>query len=186
MIGEVFIRNPDFGGLSMKLVFSTRKNVVANLEDMMAQDASVTATWEKAGINDSEAERMLDSVFQDHAWRNGPDRLWRVVMDGRYGDELNLPAVSGSFRVSPVAANALLIEMSERWAAADEASRQDAVTRDDVSALHGASLLIGKGKEPQLMAYLGSLYKVNPKQAAMAFNFAQHLMLDFYRENTIL
>jgi hypothetical protein len=179
-------RNPSFGGLSPALVMSRSLEKLELLKDAMLQDTTLHQYWERNDWDDATAQEALDTLLVDHEWWFGTNRLWRqvFVVDDDAISDADVAEILSFYPKSANIVHALLREMTESWAPPVQADADASpVKMTDFAAMHRASQLIGKGQEPDLMAFLGALNRQSPKQAAMALGFAQHVTLDFYAEH---
>jgi hypothetical protein len=171
----MFQRRSYFGGLSVEVVFAK-------------QSAEAAAREEKSVVQEvadaMRGQARLDFIFEDHAATNGADGVWRQVGNGKYAVDSDLSAVAKFFPRAPQTANALLIEMSERWASPTEANSDAIVTLTDWAVLCTARTLVGKDAEQKLMKFVGHLYRTGRiKQAALALREAQRETVDFYQQH---
>lgn len=180
-------RNPNYGGLSLRLIFSRSPDVIEQIEDLMHKDALLHEQWRRDGVAPAEAEAALDSLLLDHAWRNAPDRHWLAVAGGRYSDAASYEQAKTFCQRSAGACSAALIEMERKWAPPEPTrAAKTGVPPLDVdykTAFYNAQKLLGNGRETELMSYLGSLWRTSPGLAAAALVYAQKLTAEFYRSH---
>jgi hypothetical protein len=177
---EVFQRQSNLGGLSIDVVFAKQSAHAAAHQRTSIVQRITEVSHGRARLNllfSNQSSAAVNSGFTDDVWQKTDMRDKRLLE--------NLPAVETWFKNAPITANALLITMSNDWASPDEANAELPVKVDDWFVYCTAGKLVGAGNEPALMKFIGHLYRLSPRQAALALHAAQRETVDFYRDNGV-
>jgi hypothetical protein len=169
-------RRAECGGLSVALVFSRQSQQAASRGEPSLLELLAPAP--------RDAEKLQD-IFVDTHSRSGTDQQWLALNAEQTRDvEKNQGAVSRLFPKAPIVACALIYEMHRSWSAPTSANSLEApVELTDWAVLSSIWGLLGKDREHQAMAFIGNLYKVSPRQAALALHQYAKSTHDFYVEH---